>query len=110
MHAEGPLSDQFTGPLSSAVASGKLFSVRSLCSPFSAYSNKAVLSYAQSASLVEYLISQYGPERMLQLLKTFKQGSTYDEAFQAVYGMDIDSLNFKWNAWAISQYGAAKTR
>ena len=110
MHSEGPLSSQFTVPLSAAVASGKLFSVRSLCSPFSAYPDKAVLSYAESASLVEFLISQYGAEKMLKLLNTFKQGSTYDEAFQSVYGLDIESLNVKWNTWVVLQYEASRAK
>jgi hypothetical protein len=107
MHNEGPLSQQFTVPLTAAVASDKLFSVRSLCSPFSAYSDKATLSYAQSSSLVDYLVSQYGPEKMLTLLTTFKQGSTYDDAFQAVYGFDIEGLDAKWKTWIGLQQGTA---
>jgi acyl-CoA-binding protein len=110
MHSEGPLTKQFTVPLAAAVANSKLFSVRSLCSPFSAYSDKASLSYAQSASLVEYLISRYGSAKMLELLTTFKQGSTYDEAFQAVYGFDIEGLDAGWKSWIGLQYGASGTK
>jgi acyl-CoA-binding protein len=110
MHNQGPLSQQFTGPLAAAVAASKLFSVRSLCSPFSAYADKASLSYAESARLVEYLITQYGSDQMLKLLSTFKQGSTYDDALQTVYGFDIEGLDAKWKSWIALQYGASGTK
>jgi hypothetical protein len=99
MHNQGPLTAQFTVPLSLAVANNTLFSVRSLCSPFSAFSDKASLSYAQSYSLLDYLITQYGSEKMLILLTTFKQGSTYDDAFQSIYGFNIEGLDMKWKSW-----------
>lgn len=104
MHTQGPLTAQFTGPLAAATAGNKLFSVRSLCSPFSAYSDKANLSYAQSASLVDYLVTQYGSAKMLTLLTTFKEGSTYDDAFQTVYGFNIEGLDAKWKPWIALQY------
>jgi hypothetical protein len=105
MYAEGPLDSQFTGPLKSAINSDNLISVRTICSPFSAYADKANLSYAESYTLIEYLLQQYGPSKMSQLLVTFKQGSTYDGAFQKVYGFDMDGLNNQWQPWVKSQYG-----
>jgi hypothetical protein len=33
---------------------------------------------------------------MLELLNTFQQGSTYDGAFQKVYGFDMDKLYSLW--------------
>ncbi len=104
MHNQGPLTSQFTGPLTAATTGNKLFSVRSLCSPFSAYSDKANLSYAESYTLVDFLITQYGPEKMLTLLKTFKEGSTYDGALQAVYGFNIEGLDAKWKPWVQLKY------
>jgi hypothetical protein len=98
MYAEGPLTSQFTDPLTKAQSTGTLISVRSLCSPFSADSAKANLSYAESFSLVDFLVKAYGPSKMQALLGTFQQGSTYDGAFQAVYGFDIDGLEKAWEA------------
>jgi hypothetical protein len=54
------------------------------------------LSYAESYSVVDYLIRNYGKERMFQLLDTFHQGSTYDGALRKVYGLDTKSLNTEW--------------
>jgi len=56
------------------------------------------LSYAQSYSLVNYLITEFGQAKMLALLQTFRQGSTYDGAFQSVYGFDQGGLESRWRA------------
>jgi hypothetical protein len=82
--------------LEEAILEDELISVRSLCSPFSAETEKARLSYAQSYSLVRYLLDNYGQERMLELLAILKQGSTYDEALTEVYGFNIDGLDAQW--------------
>jgi len=97
------LPSQFTDALSSALANNSLISVRTLSDPFSAYPDKATLSYAESVSVVNYLISQYGSQKMLSLLDTFQQGSTYDGALQSTYGFDMDGLFSQWKAWARSQ-------
>jgi len=96
MYAEGALEPIYKALLNKAIAEGSLISVRSLSSPFSAFAEEAVLSYAQSYSLVEFLINGYGADKMLELLNTFEQGSGYDEALTRVYGFDMDGLNTLW--------------
>jgi hypothetical protein len=95
---EGELDPDQRAYLEQAALDGELISVRSLCSPFSAYTEKAYLSYAESYSLVEYLLDNYGQERMLDLLTLLKQGNTYDEALTEVYGFDIYGLDARWRA------------
>jgi hypothetical protein len=98
MYSEGELDPALRSYLEEAISKDELISVRSLCSPFSAYSEKASLSYAQSYSLVVYLLDNYGQDSMLDLLTILKQGSTYDEALTEVYGFDIDGLDARWRA------------
>jgi len=98
MYNEGKLSPVFRPHLEEAILEDELISVHSLCSPFSAYYGKACLSYAQSYSLVEYLLDNYGQDKMLDLLAILKQGDTYDEALTAVYGFNIDGLDARWQA------------
>jgi hypothetical protein len=95
---EGELDPDQRAYLEQAALDGELISVRGLCSPFSAYTEKAYLSYAESYSLVEYLLDNYGQEKMLDLLTLLKQGNTYDEALTEVYGFDIDGLDARWRA------------
>jgi hypothetical protein len=73
--------------------------VRSLASPFSAYAGEAALSYAESYSLVEFLTSSYGQDKMFSLLSTFREGATYDGALEKVYGFDMDGLDERWREW-----------
>jgi hypothetical protein len=104
MYNEGALSPQFVTRLNEAIAENSLISVRSLSSPFSAYGEEAILAYAQSYTLVEFLISNYGSDRMLELLNTFRQGSSYDGALEKVYGFDMDGLNTLWRDYVTKQY------
>jgi len=96
MHTEGLLEPIFTDYLDRAIAENSLISVQSLSSPFSAYAEESLLSYAQSYSLLDFLITNYGQEKMLELLNTFRQGSSYDGALERVYGFDMDGLDALW--------------
>jgi hypothetical protein len=46
--------------------------------------------------MIKFLVDSYGADKFAELLKTFKDGSTPDKAFQAVYG--FDQLGYE-NAW-----------
>jgi hypothetical protein len=110
---EGEFDPFLRSSLEEAIAEDELISVRSLCSPFSAYSEKAYLSYAQSYSLAEYLLDSYGQDKMLDLLALLKEGNTYDEALTDVYGFDIEGLDAHWrasltNLVAVSQKAAVQ--
>ncbi len=96
MHAEGELDQYLQSYLKNANAEDELISVRSLSSPFSARTEEAYLSYAESQSIVEFLIQSYGKDKMLLLLDIFKEGSTTDEALIEVYGFDQDELDSLW--------------
>jgi len=97
-YSEGEFDADLRSSLNGAISEGTLISVRTLCSPFSAYTDEARLSYAESYSLVKYLLDNYGQDKMLDLLTVLKQGSTYDEALTEVYGFDIDGLDASWRA------------
>ena len=96
MYAEGELDTSFAALLDDAISKGLLISARSLSSPFSAYAEESALAYAQSYSLAELLIDNYGRVKMFELLNTFRQGSGYDEALVKVYGFDMDGLDEAW--------------
>jgi len=109
MHNEGVLGPELTSHLSRAIAEGSLISVQSLSSPLSAYAGEAYLSYAQSYSLVEFLIINYGQGKMLELLNTFREGSSYDAALERGYGFDMDGLDTLWQEYvAVSTQPAEK--
>jgi hypothetical protein len=104
MYIEGEMESVYRNYLTQAITQNGLISVRTLASPFSAYAEKSYLSYAQSLSLVEFLIDSYGQEKMFELLSVFRQGSNYDDAFMSVYGFDMDGLDSLWQEYAIVKY------
>ena len=111
MYNEGLLEPSYVNLLKKAVTEDDLITVRTLSSQFSTDPAKAYLSYAESYSLVEFLIATYGRDKMLELLITFSQGSGYyDGALEKVYGFDRDGLNTLWRSYAIKKYQAAKVK
>jgi hypothetical protein len=107
VRSEGLLDPTYSTYLARAISTNSLISVQSLASPFSAFSDEAVLSYAESYSLVDFLITGYGQDKMAELLSVFRQGSGYDEALEDVYGFDMDGLNSLWLAYVTDKYQAA---
>jgi hypothetical protein len=98
MYSEGPMTADYQKILNTAIASNSLMSIRSLSSGFPTDSNKAYLAYAESNSVVTYLIETYGWDKMKALLEIFKDGSTYDNALKKVYNFDTSVLDKEWKA------------
>ena len=96
MYAEGDLTDHQRISLEDAIASDDLISLRSLNSSFPTDHSGAHLSYVQSWSLVNYLITVYGWPKMQRLLDVFAEGATYEQAIKKVYRMDLDGLQAAW--------------
>jgi len=108
MYNEGLLEPSYVNLLKKVVTEDDLISVRTLSSQFSTDPAKAYLSYAESYSLVEFLVATYGRDKMLELLTTFSQGrGHYDEALEMVYGFDRDGLNALWRDYVRRQYQEA---
>jgi hypothetical protein len=79
-----------------ALSQGELPSLSSLAAGFSAYSERASLSYAESSQVVTYLIKQNGAQAMGRLLDGLHSGETIDEDLKQVYGLDTDGLDAAW--------------
>jgi len=110
MYAEGPLDLTFESLLGKAISEDALISVQTISSNFPANTVEAELSYAESYSLVQFLIKNYGEQKMLNLLSTFKQGSTYDNALEEVYGFDTAGLDNLWRqSWGLGPRQATPT-
>ncbi len=96
--AEGNLDPVQQEALDQAIAENKLLPLRGISGSFSAHSDRAYLSYAQSYSVVVFLIDEYGRDKVLELLAVFGDGATYDGALEQVYGFDTDGLEALWRA------------
>ncbi|MBI5289808.1 MAG: hypothetical protein HY873_12625, partial [Chloroflexi bacterium] len=85
--------------LEAAIDADRVLSMKELnSSAAGGVSSTVGLYYAQSGSIVRHLVETYGEEKYAELLKTFKEGSTADKAFEAVYGFDQLGLENEWRA------------
>jgi len=96
MDAEGELRADLQQMLDHAIARDSLFSISSIASSFPTDPDEAKLSYAESYSVVRFLIDSYGGDKIVELLQVFRDGSTDDEALLQVYGFDTDGLGERW--------------
>ncbi|MGA2367835.1 MAG: peptidase MA family metallohydrolase [Dehalococcoidia bacterium] len=96
MHAEGAQSDSDAALLKAAISAGSISTLQSLSSPFSADPQEAYIDYAQSQSVVEFLLNKYGNDNMNKLLVTLNNGYSMDDALTKVYGFNMDELDSAW--------------
>ncbi|NIQ80072.1 MAG: peptidase MA domain-containing protein, partial [Anaerolineae bacterium] len=61
--------------LADAIQDDSLISLRVLNSPFPDSRERAVLSYAESNSLVSFIIEEYGSEKLGELISGFAEGA-----------------------------------
>ena len=52
--------------------------------------------YAQSWSIVKYMIDTYGRERMTSLIRSLDEGTRFNAAVEEVYGVSLEELEGRW--------------
>lgn len=97
--SEGEPNEYYVAMLDHAVENNTLLSVRELGQIFSNDPDLASLSYAESQSLVTFLIEKYGEDKIRLLLDQFKAGTSEDRALMEVYGINRDELEAAWREW-----------
>ncbi|MBN1304711.1 MAG: hypothetical protein JXA13_09780 [Anaerolineales bacterium] len=103
VYSEGGLDHASQNRLEAAIRDDTLFSVRSLSGSFSEIPDKADLSYSESYSIVNFLIKEYGRDKMTALLLRLRDGTTIDSALQEIYGFNIEGLEDAWRAGISAQ-------
>jgi len=98
VYNEGEFDQGSTTTLQRGIDDGTLFSVRALGGSFSEHPDRASLAYAQSYSLVNYLINTYNTNDLLQLFHNLRDGIPIDEALRQAYGFGVDELDDLWRA------------
>lgn len=96
VYNEGPLDQNMQSQFDIALRDDEFFPVRSLGGNFSEIPEKALLSYAQSYSVVNFMLETYGQEKMSQLLTALSNAEPVDDALVSIYGFDTDGLDAVW--------------
>jgi hypothetical protein len=89
--------------LQKADSDSSLIAMTQLCHAFSPTSEEATLSYAQSASFVQYLISTYGNHAVMQLLQNSGDGLDCDQLVKSNLQIDLSTLDASWQAKTFSK-------
>jgi hypothetical protein len=89
---------RFRPLVKNAVDTGTLIPLHALDSPFPLNADQALLSYAESESVVNYIINTYGSKTIGALVAAFKDELSYDQIVQKVFKESIDDLDKEWKA------------
>ncbi len=81
-----------------AARKGRLIPLRALSASFPSDPELAVLSYAESASVIEFILKEYGSEGLSALAKVFAEGETAEVAVQRALGLPLEELEARWRA------------
>ena len=96
LRSEGGMGFEERIELDEAIDSNTLISLRVLNSVFADQRDKAILSYAESFSLVDFIIAEHGTESLGELIAVFAEGAHYDDAVMQVFGVDMDGMEDQW--------------
>lgn len=83
--------------LNQAVLAGKIIPMRALSQRFPADRGSLSLAYEQSRSFVSYIVEKHGLEKVLDLLKTLRDGQAWEEAVWGVLGVSFLDLEDTWH-------------
>ncbi|MBC7240342.1 MAG: hypothetical protein H5T71_09610, partial [Chloroflexi bacterium] len=92
---EGSLPLDNRRALERAIRDDRLLSIRSMSS-YSGQASQVDLFYGQAYSVVDFLLREYGREKMKALLDVFAHGALQEDALQQVYGFGLDELDARW--------------
>jgi hypothetical protein len=80
----------------SAASAGSLLPLAGLAGNFPTSGAGFSLAYAESVSAVDDLIRTYGQDALVALIRSYADGRTDDEAFQAAIGVDVATFDAAW--------------
>jgi hypothetical protein len=82
----------------SAAADGSLMPLEALEGNFPTTVDRFFLAYAESVSAVEFLVREEGTDALAELIGSYADGVTDDEAFLAAVGRDVAAFEASWLA------------
>ncbi len=102
-------SDQFRGVVSAAAQSDSLIPLQGLAGFFPSPYDQFFLAYGESVSGVDYFVRTYSDQTLWDLVRSYAQGLSDDEAFTAATGSDMEAFNAAWMA-SLNETGARAAR
>lgn len=87
---------EYAVALETAREAEQLLPLEELCVPFSPDPRTAILSYAQSASVVDFIRENYGAEGIRRLLAAYADGASCRSGVEEALNISFDRLETMW--------------
>lgn len=79
-----------------AVSGGTIMPLHALVGRFPASAERFSLAYGESVAAVDYMIRTHGQDALVRLIRSYADGVTDDEAFEAALGVDVAGFEAGW--------------
>jgi len=79
-----------------AVSDNSIIPLDGIAGQFPRTFERFFLAYAESVSAVDYLIRTYERDALVQLIRSYAEGRTDDEAFRDALGVDVEQFSEAW--------------
>ncbi len=79
-----------------AAGAGSLIPLDGLAGRFPTQPRRFGLAYAESVSAVDHLVDRFGEDVLVEIITSFGEGRSLDEAFVAATGIDVEAFEASW--------------
>ncbi len=90
--------------LKQAVLSGNYLALKDISVFFPRSPDLFILSYEESRSIIEYIDSKYGEDKLLDILNKLSEGIEIEKAVSAVLHVDMAGLETGWHKYLQRKY------
>ncbi len=102
--SENGLSFEKKIVLAQAIVNKKIIDLAAIDTMFRWNAPKARLAYIEAQSAVEFIVSAYGVERLVELLNNVRQQRSFPGAFVKTFGFDLLDFEIRWNEYIKKKY------
>ena len=96
----------YRADVENAVRSGTLIPLPAIAGNFPSTYDKAILSYGEGTSAVDFAIRTFGQDAFVAMVRSYAAGRTDDEAFSEAFGVDTAGFEKAW----LADLGATEPR
>jgi hypothetical protein len=90
--------DSWRSAVRNAVDAREIIPLDGLTGQFPTTRDQFFLAYGESVSAVDYLVRKFGQDKLVKLVRSYADGVTDDEAFQAGIGLTVAAFQAGWLA------------
>lgn len=101
--AQGSGAEAYPSLVRRALSEERLPSIRSLNGEFPYDPDGAQLAYAQSLSVVTFVLERWGEAGISDSIAAFRDGLSVEEATRRALGVGLDELDRLWREWLAAQ-------